>query len=66
MSSSLIRDVGFVRKIGESVNATLNDEACKLVAFEVEYTLRLIIQVSLLSQSPNELECDKIFKTFQS
>ena len=48
MQLSYIRDVNYIKVLGESLNVTLGDEACRLIGSEIEYTLRLVIQVFLI------------------
>lgn len=45
MSVMLIRDPLFIKNTAKSVNASLDEGACQLLASEVELTLRLVIQV---------------------
>ena len=45
MSMMYIRDKEFVKKSARSVNANIDNDACLLVASEVEMVLRLVIQV---------------------
>ena len=45
MSTSLLRDTQYIRKMAQAANIKVTDDACKLIAFEVESVLRLVIQV---------------------
>ena len=45
MSTTLLRDPQYVKKTAEEFRVELSDEVCRLVAFETEYIVRLIIQV---------------------
>jgi len=44
MSTSLLRDTQYIRKMAQAANIKVTDDACKLIAFEVESVLRLVIQ----------------------
>jgi hypothetical protein len=66
MSINLIRDTQYIKKLAQSVNVTITDEASRLIAFEVEHTLRLVIQVLLVFVIFNSKECNKIYETLQS